>query len=82
MINKMSNIEILFALFVLVFVCSTVMFLGNFHVNDICHCRRTSCFISRCDCYDYLKEIGVEMKKVGMDTCGIPELPKGAYLQY
>ncbi|XP_052801845.1 methylthioribulose-1-phosphate dehydratase-like isoform X2 [Mya arenaria] len=34
-----------------------------------------------CECYDYLFEIAVEMKKCGLDPTEIPVPPKGAYTQ-
>lgn len=34
-----------------------------------------------CECYDYLFEVGVDMKKCGLDPGKIPTPPPGAYLQ-
>ncbi|KAH3877628.1 hypothetical protein DPMN_001503 [Dreissena polymorpha] len=34
-----------------------------------------------CECYDYLFEIAVEMKKCGLDPEIVPQPPKGAYNQ-
>lgn len=34
-----------------------------------------------CECYDYLFEIAVDMKKCGLDPVEVPVPPKGAYLQ-
>ncbi|KAL4225318.1 hypothetical protein ACF0H5_016006 [Mactra antiquata] len=34
-----------------------------------------------CECYDYLFEIAVEMKKLGLDPSEIPKPPTDAYLQ-
>lgn len=33
-----------------------------------------------CECYDYLFDIAVQMKKAGFDTTSIPKPPKGAYV--
>ena len=38
-------------------------------------------FLFRCECYDYLFEVAVEMKKSGLDPCEIPVPPEGAYTQ-
>ena len=35
----------------------------------------------RCECYDYLFEIAVEMKKCGLDPAQVPKPPEGAYTQ-
>ena len=39
-----------------------------------------SALIDRCECLDYLFEIAVEMKKLGLDPCAPPEFEKDAYV--
>ena len=34
----------------------------------------------RCECFDYLFDISVEMKKMGIDPCDKPTYPEGAYV--
>jgi len=33
-----------------------------------------------CECFDYLFDIAVEMKKIGIEPSDIPRIPKGAYI--
>lgn len=40
-----------------------------------------SVYYFRCECYDYLFEIAVDMKKSGLDPTEVPTPPKGAYTQ-
>ncbi|XP_041366028.1 methylthioribulose-1-phosphate dehydratase-like [Gigantopelta aegis] len=37
---------------------------------------------SMCECYDYLFDMAVQMKQLGMSTTGLPEPPKGAYVSH
>ncbi|XP_048242388.1 methylthioribulose-1-phosphate dehydratase-like [Haliotis rufescens] len=33
-----------------------------------------------CECYDYLFEVGVQMKQLGLDPTAVPKPPKGGYV--
>jgi len=34
---------------------------------------------SMCECYDYLFDVAVRMKQVGLDPCALPVKPPNAY---
>ena len=33
-----------------------------------------------CECYDYLCDIAVKMKSIGLDPAAVPTLPENAYI--
>lgn len=35
---------------------------------------------SMCECYDYLCEIAVRMKSIGLDPSVVPSMPENAYV--
>lgn len=47
----------------------------------IIHAYSTWAFFSyRCECYDYLFDIAVQMRSFGLDPTQVPTIPKGAYV--